>query len=446
MGVMINSCEVAEQPESTDVKDSGIEVAVDNLLVVKSESEMPYFYDDFETVSLNGYIIEFSRLLQEKDADGNVLSTTFEYAITGTGETAQLDSFYLGVPQCASANLLSWTPSNSSKLEENRIKWNSSIPKNAIRELYTVTYAGNIPMGITEVFVVRGGIEKKTLILGPCGGYDVSGSVYIDTEGAGFGTFQDSETGVGEVEIQINSADYSSAKFTEEDGLYQFRVLPGTYSISVTNGKDLFNDGNYLNSNYAPKTVKVDQNVSGNDFGYLVDSDKVVNKFETGQILLNTLSTKSWMQELKTAGKGNFIYPKARLVDFLYTIQEDLLEEETFEFGLLEDKSNGDAAIAAALDLLSRPIKTEKDLFIQQLLTAELNVVSGRGALTQSGTLNVQFNLALLKYGEAKACQEFGICEPDSGFFKTSAVTVKAVSGTSSRLLSSFNDNGTGGL
>ena len=441
LGIFTNSCEVAEEPES--LENLKVDVAIENSLATEREGEAPYFYDYFETVSLNDYIIKFNRVLDEKDSNGNVISTTFEYAITGTGATAQSDSFYLQVPDCAGTPD-AWTPSNASKFEENRIKWNSSIPKDAVEELYTVTYPGQVALGIIEIFMVRGGVEKKSFILGPCGGYDVSGAVFIDTEGAGLGTFEASESGVGGIEVELSSDGSSSTAFTLEDGSYQFRVLQGAYTVSVLNGKDLFNDGHYINSSYSPKTVEVDQNTSGLDFGYLVDSDKVISRFESGEILLNTLSAKTWLQELRSAGKGNGIYTKQDVAGFLWEIQENLLEEETFEFGLLEDKSNVDAAIAVALDLLSRPIKSEKDLYVQQLLTAELNVTSNRGAfITGTRDLNNNFNSALLKYAEAKACQDFQICAPESDFSKA-AVTVKAVSRTSSRLLSSFN--GSGGL
>ena len=443
MGVLINSCEVAEDPEISKNQNERVDIDVDNSLVVNTGAEEVHFYDDFETVQLNGYIIKFNRVLEEVDSENNIVSTTFEYAISGTGETAQMDSFYLQVPTCAGTTLEGWFPTNSSKLEENRIKWNHSISKDAVEEIYSVTYRGQVKLGIIEVFVVKAGIQKKSIILGPCGGYDISGSVFIDNEGPGLGTFEASETGVGEIEVQLGGAEYSSKANTAEDGLYQFRVLSGTYNVSVTNGADLFKDGNYINSQYAPVTLQVDDHIAGVDFGYLVDSDKVIGRFESGQILLNTLSTKSWLQEVRNAGKGNSLYKKTQIAEFLWKIQEETFEEETFDFGLLENRSNIDAAIAVAVDLLSRPIKTEKDLFVQQLLTAELNVVAQRGALL-SGTreLNSKFNNALLMYAEAKACQDFQICAPESDFLKSSA-TIKAVS---SRLLTSFNENGSGGL
>ena len=135
---------------------------------------------------------------------------------------------------------------------------------------------------------------------------------------------------------------------------------------------------------------------------------------------------------IKNAGKRNSPYTKEQILALLVNI-EGLLLEEPFQFGTEKE--------SIALEILSRPIKTPLDEFLQQLLTAELNIVSGRGALLPNGEQNEAFNKALLIYGEAVACRESGNCSGETG---TSSINyeTKSLRSTDTKLLTSFNGSG----
>ena len=124
-----------------------------------------------------------------------------------------------------------------------------------------------------------------------------------------------------------------------------------------------------------------------------------------------------------------------------------ILLQEVEKTLLPEPFSFGNNKLQGALDILTKPIKTELDLYLQQVLTAELNVLSGRGALNADGTLNNDFNDALLIYAEAVACEAMGTCPEEASAVKTQETTIQRVSSssTSIKLVTEFN-NGSGGL
>ncbi|MFD1079555.1 hypothetical protein, partial [Longispora fulva] len=139
-------------------------------------------------------------------------------------------------------------------------------------------------------------------------------------------------------------------------------------------------------------------------------------------------------------GKNNSGYSKADLNKLLSDVEMYLLDVP-FQFGGNKAKT--------ALDILSKPIKSELDLYLQQLLTAELNVKSGRGAYkTVDGklVLNESFNTALMIYAEARACEALGSCPSEEAAARTQATTKATRSlSTDIVLITSFN-NGSGGL
>ncbi len=96
----------------------------------------------------------------------------------------------------------------------------------------------------------------------------------------------------------------------------------------------------------------------------------------------------------------------------------------------------------AALEILTRPIKTDLDEFLQQLLTAELNIETFRGARNENGILNEGFNRAMLIYAEAVACREIGTCPAESSSSEAVKTETKRVSTSDTQMLSSFNGSG----
>lgn len=442
IGILVSSCDVITNTEADiDSKTEGFSPG--NL--TKSESDLPDYLANqlkqFESVTINTYVVAFeNRELNYEN--GEVVSTTFHYSVSGTGETPQLDSFFLEVPQCA-GTLLSYTPTQSANVEETGIKWNSSVSSTGT-DYYSMTFAGTVHKGIIDATVTRGSIRNTGTVVGPCEGvYSLEGSIYIDANEDGIK--QSSESGIRNVPIdlrKLGSNEIITSFPTSETGEFFIQVLEGSYTVTVDD--DLLDESYNATTPITVELIDVAEDRSGIHFGYGIDSGKVTQELSDGTILINTEATKYWVQQIRQAGKRNSEYSQEEIRNFLIFIEE-LLLPEPFQFG--EDKEKG------ALSILTGPTKTQLDEFLQQLLTAELNVVSSRGALTLVDgvpVLNEEYNRALLIYGEAIACEALGTCS--SGDLNQS-LTTQSFTGTASftrdltsdiELLSAFN--GTGGI
>lgn len=429
MGSLFSGCEPEE--DSIIVNEANpVEVTVEvGESIDKSHdtSLPPYFVEQlsrYKTTILNTYTLEF--LGRFMKGTGKTMTTTFSYKVSGNGATPQMDSFYLEIPGCGE-NLLGWSPQNSSNLQAGAIKWNSSISKTGSQE-YSVTYSGDVPLGIISASGIRGSIEKTAKILGPCKDvFTLSGNVFIDAD-------QDGKKGGGEfglsgknVKLLDGDDNEITTISTAADGSYSFMVLQGNYGISVS--EDFLNDDYYGVGNSNKEILNVTGNIPDLNFGYSINQDKIIDDLENN-ISLDTQPTKFWVQEIRNAGKKNASYSKAEILGFLTAIENRL--NDPFQFG--SDK------MGSALSILANPIKTPFEEFIQQLLTAELNVISGRGVQLNQQERDA-FHEALLTYSEGVACRENKQCSANS-IQSSVAETTKLVSSKDTRMLSSFNGSG----
>jgi hypothetical protein len=396
---------------------------------MKLDPQLEELIKDKRTVRIGNYDVTFLDMVENPDN-----TTTFFYNVKGTGVPPSLDSFFLQIPDCT-VNPVSRTPSNASTIEGGYIKWNSSIPQNSEAN-YSVTYPGLVGLGFIEAIVVTGNITSKGEVLGPCKGiYKIQGSIYIDSNGDDIK--QASEAGLGGFDIElkdnIRNAVIATTK-TDALGLFSFYVFEGNYSVAVIE--------NLVTSNYLPNGGRISENIglvnedkTGFDFGYTVDAPAMILRIESGIYNLDTKDAKFWTQELRAQGKGKSVYSRNQLLGFLVQI-EGIYLPEPFQFG--SDK------FATALDIITRPIKSDIDLFLQQLLTAELNIVSGRGAKKADGTNDDEFNTALIRLTEPLACAALGTCPtsaPGSRVKTYDYINAFTVSdGTD--VLSSFNGSG----
>ncbi|MCM4158650.1 hypothetical protein FHG64_03365 [Antarcticibacterium flavum] len=427
------ACEPADEilnPNDSNLDGAGL-IETPSLTKEQEDAYPAYFsalLDSYKEVKINTYTV---KLLERRvDGVGAEATTTFNYEVRGNGATPQLDSFTFELPSCA-GELISYSPKQAAGVSQDQIKWNQSISKDGSQK-FSLTYKGEIPLGVISATATRGSILETALVQGPCAGvYNLSGSIYID---ANESKVKDpEETGIAFISVDLINKDTGNklgSVDTGENGLFSFKVLTGNYTIAV--GEDLLEDSNYTavgeNSIDVPNVTK---DLSGFNFGYLLNSTKVTNDLENKMIEVTTEPTKFWQQVIGRKGPNKDLYSSTDIRNFLLAVEDSYLDGPFF-FGENKEK--------AALDILSKPIKTDLDLFLQQLLTAELNVVSGRGALLP-GTKeqNKKFNDALLIYAEAVACRETGNCAVESS--KANAET-KAISSRDTRLLSAFNGSG----
>ncbi|PWN05508.1 hypothetical protein [Rhodohalobacter mucosus] len=293
------------------------------------------------------------------------------------------------------------------------------------------------------------------------GFYTISGNVFIDAnEDKVKNTL---ESGAQNVTVSITDSHGNRiGQTTSSTGDYSFAVYTGEtdteYTIEVlemTDDPDDFNEG--LFTNYTPTTPIVttvtisSENISDINFGFSPQIEKMIEQFEDETILLDTKSPEFWRKQMLLArnsvrvpGRGNtgrdipaMEISSEELFSYLIEI-ENLLLEKPFQFGANR--------FQAAFDILNLPENSIDNRLLIELLTAELNIVSGRG----SG--NPDFDLALIAFGESVAAELFtspedGILRPNSVSEILKITSVASLSSTEDtvNLLSSFNRSGTGG-
>lgn len=406
-------------------------------------AELPgYFADqlgEFEKERINNYDVEFVGRNVEKIS--GVTSTTFHYKVSGTGKSSDLEKFFLQAPSCAGVPS-SWEPVQSSKLDSKGITWSLSIGKDESKN-FSMTFPGDVPLGVIETSITRSGKREKCQIMGPCQGVtDICGSIYIDANADGIK--QNSESGIPDIEIFLK--DKKTDKIigevlTSDDGTFSFQVLEGEYLIETSD--DLFNLSYNATTPSSVHFCTDDSDGSCINFGFEIDAGKMTRELEDGTIEGTAECADYWVDQLKYCGSSKGDYTEAEILEFLKQI-EKLLLTEPFQFGSKKIKT--------ALEILQPTGKSDIELFLKELLTAELNVVSQRGALKDvNGVLVIwdNYNQALLIHSEAIGCEELGTCSEDINDRKSN--TQNAGSRTlNTRLVDTTNTlrafNGTGGI
>jgi hypothetical protein len=120
-----------------------------------------------DPVLIRGYYVDF---VSRTYAGGQ---TTFTYEVTGTGTPPDLSHFTLELPSCV--EVVSYSPSNSVEFGVDPttgvdgIKWDFGLGMNESRT-YSVTFAGNVPLGSVLAAVKGGpGYEAKQVAGPGCG-------------------------------------------------------------------------------------------------------------------------------------------------------------------------------------------------------------------------------------------------------------------------------------
>jgi hypothetical protein len=400
--------------------------------------------NESEPVQILNFEINFNG--NSYDSDSN--TSTFSYTVSRGDDATGFNYLSFETPACA--ELVEYSPLESSTVSDGSIQWTNSIGANNSRD-YSFTYSGNQPTGMVDATIQASGsgdIDTKE-IPGACKGiYTISGVIYVDENGNQ--TKDTGEDGIENVSVHLvgNNSELSVNK-TSANGSYSFSVYSGSSSNDFS--VELRPESNpLLFESFSPTKnppvldVTVDNgDVTGKNLGFKAETEKIIEEFETQIIKLRTENPSFWADEYKFSDKGKqTLFTKTELSGFLVEI-ENLGLTYSFQFG--EDK------ISSAQEILTvRNKSTDYEILLAELLAAKLNVVSGNGAVNEYGDPIDEFNSLILKTGSAAAVSSnpnlSNSLLMNSITYETSTSTImSSITFGSADLLTSFNGSG-GGL
>jgi SdrD B-like domain len=350
----------------------------------------PSFISDETTI--NHYVVHF---------DGRTVSggnTTFTYTVRGTGVDPSLSHFSVELPACA-GEPVSYSPTGSANINTNQssgiygIEWHLSVAKdNFVGQTYSITFPGDVPLGIVRSEVkTEGGASAIGYVYGPCDGFHISGSVFVDANNDG--ARSPSEGGIGNVTVALTDGVDTITALTDPAGNYTFVVTAGSYTVSVPAATAAFdfNEDLFATSTVVSPTslvVAVGPDASAN-FAFEPKSSKIIADLEAGILDSEGRSVRYWKSQLRpaTTGKNSSDYTAAQLLAFVQAV-ETIGIADPFQFG-------AGTEISDALAILSQGGSDEIIKLRRELLASELNFVSGNGLVGEEDLHEV-----LIIYGE----------------------------------------------
>jgi hypothetical protein len=328
---------------------------------------------------LSGYLVHFDG---REYANGN---TTFSYTVTGQGAPHALSNFFLELPDCAPA-LVSYEPAGAI-IGVNPltgiygIKWEQLLGTDESRS-YSITFPGDIPLGVIRASVKASTFLEIGEIAGPCSGFEVSGTVFIDADADGILTEAD-EAGII-VDITVTLVDgYGNIQtaVTDINGEYAFLKIPGTYTIRIDTETPADDFNEELAESFDPtgptsKIVTVGPDATGINFGYDPRAEEITYDIEMGILLTTGEPAKYWKKQVRSAMGGRTSdFDPATMAQFIEEIQ-GLFFPDPFQF------TPGNE-FEEALAILSINSKDPYEQLLRELLTAEFNEVSGKGLVDE---------------------------------------------------------------
>jgi hypothetical protein len=319
------------------------------------------------------------------------------------------------------------------------IDWHVNIP-NTGEQQYSVTFAGDVPLGVAGVALRSGSTRGSQAWYGPCGDglFDASGKVFVDADTDQ--AIDTGESGLANVTVELrNAAGNSISAKTAPDGSYGFgQLLPGTYTLRVpaaTPAAD-FNEtlvASFSSTTSLPLSLTGGPNAPGNDIGFDAQTQKLIKLFDDGTISTEAEAVGFWVKAVRDASNGSNKASPA-IQSYLNTI-EGLFYPDPFQF----DDSD---ELQAALNILKNNSKAPIDQLLKELLATELNQVSGRGITGGDDGLL----LALIAWGEAVVVANQGGASSSAAGKGAEALEASATSlSTATSLFRAINGGGGGG-
>lgn len=383
-----------------------------------------------ESTILGGYMIHFDGRSFAND------QTTFAYTVTRLDPTHAMNYFLIEIPACAPA-LASADPQDGSLATDPAtglygVKWSAQLEVNQSRSYY-MTFPGDVPVGMTHAEVKLTSTAPVGELGGPCDGFQISGTVYVDADSSGSQSGAD-EPGIPGVTVTMEDAGGNIlTALTDANGGYAFVRFAGTYTVRIdaATSADDFNES--LAANFDPTgatsvSVTIGPDSPGNDFGYDPQAKKITAELQAGTLLTTGEGPKYWIKQVR--GSGPVDYDAATVAGFLSEVQ-GLFLPDPFQF-------TPDNVRREAINVLKPPTSQPIDELLSELLAAELNHVSGKGLV---GGESLQ--AVLLSWAESLAAQYYEANPAAAASLKGDGPQLGGGSGTSSTLQEAINLLGT---
>lgn len=261
---------------------------------------------------------------------------------------------------------------------------------------YSVTFDGDIPAGTVRGLVTTGGFTYVQNLTGPCaGGFQVSGTVFTDANSNGL--LDANEFGVGDVTVKLSDGEGTQTVKTDSEGNYIFIATEGTYTVSVDSLTADSDFNERLFELWNPTTpisqeVAIGPDSADNDFGFEADIDAVIEGIDNGDYPTTGKSYKWWRKEFLRVlnGNANTAYTEAELLAFAHAVEDlALLDEYDWTpgqelqqiYAILNNHAFSDGDGVEEMSLENKFNGRQDPYFdlLRELLTTELNHVSGRG-------------------------------------------------------------------
>ena len=323
--------------------------------------------------------------------------TTYSYRVTGTGNDPELSRFTIQLPSCAPPVASSTPNGGSIGIDAHTgfygIRWDQALGKSQSRD-YSITFTGNVPEGLVRVAVKAGSDVGVGVLPGPCGGFLIEGTVFVDPDASGNRTSDEPGILAG-VTVTLVDDQGTETDVTDANGHYSFTRLDGNYTVRIdasTPASD-FNEELFASFSATGPTsinVTVGPDANGVDFGFKPQSRKLISDFDLGILSSNGEPASFWTKAVRAAqhGKSYMGLTPAAVLAILIDIEDDFLPDP-YQF------TDGNE-LNEALAILTNRSKDQLDQLYTELFVAELNNASGKGILGHTDLMAV-----LMSYGEA---------------------------------------------
>ncbi len=330
-------------------------------------------------------------------ANGN---TTFSYSVSGIADGPALSQLVLQIPACAGALVASSPnggvvgPDQQSGL--NGIKWGDVSVSNGQTQTYSISFAGDLPEGLIRVSAKVGSDIGRTILPGPCQGFWVSGSVFVDHDSSGTRDQADEPGIVADVTVTLIDSDGNvRTDITDANGAYSILALDGAHVLTVTSSTPASDFNEELFDSFAPtnatvRNLVISADTPGNDFGFEPKAKQIATEIELGILVTNGLDRGFWIKVVRAVSRGGTYggFDATEVLGFLAQI-ETMAFPDPYAF------TDGNE-FAQALAILTDASKVPVDLLYRELFVTELNDAAGRGLIADQTLQDV-----LISWGEA---------------------------------------------